>query len=504
MAMAVSNQQSRDAALLRATTELFALGSKHDVDEIRRFEELATHFLGKVSSADRAFVAERLAKAKDAPPSVLRMLGKDLIEIAQPVLRRSESLSEIDLLSIISSTGPAHHRQIAQRGTLPAPVVAALRLAGDPQTISLLAAYPESQPATPRAVEPPAPRPEPAPLPARAARAAAPLPAEAKADATEPKRFATAGRLERDPGAREVFATARAMTAALSLEMETFSIYRPGERKNEAPVELPEAEAAAPQGAAEPPIPVTEPAPLAQTEVETVAPAAPVAADETRAAPTESPAEERAAKEPSEPAPEIVSTSVAPEAIDPLADFLALDARGRLDALARLCGRVGPADPGMTVLDADSAFRVALGSARVSQSARRRQREALIRALADGLKLDTETVTAITDDPSGEALVVLLRAIGLAEAETHQVLLFANPTVADAVDTFFRLARLGAEVGRDAAEKIVAGWRGEASTGRTGHQPLFADMELRRGSHAGHMRAPETAGAVEAERRTAG
>lgn len=294
------------------------------------------------------------------------------------------------------------------------------------------------------------------------------------------------------------------MTAALSLEMESFSIYRPGERKDEPSIALPEIEAAAPEGTADLPDAAPEPAPLPAPEAETVAPAALVLVEETSSVSTESPAEEPAPEKTAEIAPGIVSTAVEPQAIDPLAEFLALDARGRQDALARLCGRVGPADPGMTVLDADSAFRVALGSARVSQSTRRRQREALIRALADGLKLDTETVTSITDDPSGEALVVLLRAIGLAETETHQVLLFANPVIADAVDTFFRLARLSTEVGRDAAEKIVAGWRGEGSPSRSGHQPLFADMELRRGSHAGHMRAPETAGAADAERRTAG
>jgi len=37
-----------------------------------------------------------------------------------------EPLSEIGLLSIISATGPQHHRLIARRANLPAPVVTAL------------------------------------------------------------------------------------------------------------------------------------------------------------------------------------------------------------------------------------------------------------------------------------------------------------------------------------------------------------------------------------------
>src|SRR6185503_11210997 len=129
-----SSQQNRDAALLRATTELFLQELSHDRDEIRRYEELATHFLPRVSAADRAYVAERLAERSDAPTAVIRMLARDAVAIAQFVLRASPVLTSLDLLTVVAATGAEHHRLIAERKNLAADVERALRLMGDVET----------------------------------------------------------------------------------------------------------------------------------------------------------------------------------------------------------------------------------------------------------------------------------------------------------------------------------------------------------------------------------
>ena len=129
--LARANERKRDAALLRATTELFVLEVSHDRDEVRRYSELATHFLPKVSLNDRIFVAERLSICSDAPMHVLRMLARDTIAVASPILLRSPALLTIDLLTIIAATGPEHHRLIAQRATIAPDVRRALLLAGD-------------------------------------------------------------------------------------------------------------------------------------------------------------------------------------------------------------------------------------------------------------------------------------------------------------------------------------------------------------------------------------
>ena len=133
-----SGQKARDAALLRATTELFVQETAHDRDEIRRYEELATHFLPRVAPEDRAFVAERLAARRDAPQSVLRMLAKDRVDIASHVIRHSPALGSLDLLTVIAATGPDHHKLVAERPNLSPEVTHALRLVGDFQTLETL------------------------------------------------------------------------------------------------------------------------------------------------------------------------------------------------------------------------------------------------------------------------------------------------------------------------------------------------------------------------------
>lgn len=133
-----ANEQKRDSALLRATTELFVLDVIHDRDEIRRFEEITTHFLPKVAVADRIFVAERLAVCGDAPPSIIRMLARDVIDVAAPVIKHSSVLGPIDLLAVIAATGAEHHRLIARRSYLSPEVTRALRLTGDATLIAKL------------------------------------------------------------------------------------------------------------------------------------------------------------------------------------------------------------------------------------------------------------------------------------------------------------------------------------------------------------------------------
>jgi len=137
--LARSNQQTRDAALLRATTDLFVRDVRHDRDQIHRFEELATHFLPKVGIADRIHVADRLAACDDAPQTVIRMLARDVIAVATPVIRLSSVLEPFDLLAVIASTGVEHHRLIARRPALGDRVKRALRLTGDPEVLACLA-----------------------------------------------------------------------------------------------------------------------------------------------------------------------------------------------------------------------------------------------------------------------------------------------------------------------------------------------------------------------------
>ncbi|MEJ0097839.1 MAG: DUF2336 domain-containing protein [Bauldia sp.] len=138
--LARASERKRDAALLRATTELFVLDVIHDREEIHRYEELAGHFLPKVSVEDRMFVAERLATSADAPPAIVRMLARDVIQVATPIIRHSTVLGAIDLLGIVAGTGVEHHRLIARRASLPPEVGHALKLAGNMEIVARIEA----------------------------------------------------------------------------------------------------------------------------------------------------------------------------------------------------------------------------------------------------------------------------------------------------------------------------------------------------------------------------
>ncbi len=135
-----STEQARDAALLRATTELFIQEATHDRDEVRRYEELAAHFLPRVALEDRIFVAERLASRRDAPVAIVRMLAKDKLEVARPVLARSSVLGSLDLLTVIAATEAEHHKLIARRPALAPEVERALRIGDNVEVIALLEA----------------------------------------------------------------------------------------------------------------------------------------------------------------------------------------------------------------------------------------------------------------------------------------------------------------------------------------------------------------------------
>jgi len=135
MTLAQARPEERDGTLLRAATALFCQEPAHDRDAVRRYEQLAIHLLPKLKPNDRAFVASLLGGRQDAPPSVMRLLARDAIGVAGPVLRHSKSLSTIDLLGVIATTGVDHHQLIAGRSDLSADVLRALEIARRKQSV---------------------------------------------------------------------------------------------------------------------------------------------------------------------------------------------------------------------------------------------------------------------------------------------------------------------------------------------------------------------------------
>lgn len=330
------SEQSRESAVLRATTDLFVNGEKQGAEEARRYEELASHFLPKVSLTDRAFVAELLADCPSAPPSVLRLLAKDALEVAAPVLKRSAALSSLDLLVIIAATGPMHHRLIAARSGLNADVAKALLMTGDAESAALVDTK----------------------MPGAAREIRLALSSQARSSAP-PAPPATAGQLPGDPSS--------------------------------------------------------------------------------------------------------------------ISQFLSMARQDRLRWLGRLSDRGARAPIRPEARAIEAKLRTAFHTSQIVGFARKGQREELVGAVADSLGLDRFSVQRMIVDPSGEALVVLIKAMGLNDADARQILLLANPNIGLNVEAFFRLADLHGAMELAVAEALVAAWRGERPVLRIGHQSHFSD-----------------------------
>jgi len=384
-----STQQVRDSALLRATTDLFVQEVLHDRDEIRRYEELVTHLLPKVPVADRVHVAERLANRMDAPPSVMRMLGKDRIEVAGLILVRSPVLSALDLLAIIAATGPEHHRYIARRPGLSGDVTKALRISRELDLSGIL----------------------------------------------------------------------DSMDAALS-------------------------------GPDEPVLPdSTDAAPVAGSS------------------PLEAPASVKGASPETRPLTDWVShresISLRSNRFGPQ-NFLDLDRPARLRMMAELATRPPVRRYGGSSDRLDRAFRSILGAAQIVGFARTGDRKGLVDAIADGTEVPAEFVTRCLADATGEPLAVLLKALGLENAQAQQVFLLATSHVGRDVTAFFRVCDIYAAMEPVVAETLIESWRAGHRPLAARHEPLFAENAERRRSGIEPVRERSTPSVQRPERLSGG
>ncbi|WP_428410052.1 DUF2336 domain-containing protein [Hyphococcus sp.] len=84
-------------------------------------------------------LAARFAEAKRAPRTLIAMLARDDIAVAEPLLRHSSALGDADLISIIAAQGDAHHIAIAKRREVAADVADALAQHGGEDALIALA-----------------------------------------------------------------------------------------------------------------------------------------------------------------------------------------------------------------------------------------------------------------------------------------------------------------------------------------------------------------------------
>jgi uncharacterized protein (DUF2336 family) len=111
---------TRRVETLRRVTDLFAGNAVDYSDEhVRVFDDVFQCLVEQIETSARALLAERLAPIAAAPPKIIRTLALDeVIEVAGPVLSKSERLDEATLLEIARTRGQAHLKAISLRRVL--------------------------------------------------------------------------------------------------------------------------------------------------------------------------------------------------------------------------------------------------------------------------------------------------------------------------------------------------------------------------------------------------
>src|SRR6185295_10227399 len=101
--------------LLRVLTDLYVQKPAHTSEEERHYTELALRLIDSVDLQTRATVAKKLGPYSGTPPSVARRLARDVIEVADPILRHTQILTVAELDAVARDFGINHAVVIAAR-----------------------------------------------------------------------------------------------------------------------------------------------------------------------------------------------------------------------------------------------------------------------------------------------------------------------------------------------------------------------------------------------------
>ncbi|RTM10984.1 MAG: DUF2336 domain-containing protein [Hyphomicrobiales bacterium] len=149
--IAIRTEAGRAERLFRAAVSAFCSLTRPSRREIAQLEDLTLPLFDEVSVESRRYVAAALSECEYAPPALVRRLAEEPVEIAAPLLTRSNALSDIDLIALIGRHGLPHARAIARRKELN-PTIADLIRALErptlvkvrpPETVTRLAPKPE-------------------------------------------------------------------------------------------------------------------------------------------------------------------------------------------------------------------------------------------------------------------------------------------------------------------------------------------------------------------------
>lgn len=130
------------AELLRAITQLFTSSCSRLSDEhVALFDDVMGQLLNEIDHSARAAFGIQLAEIPNAPPKIIHALAlDDSIEVAGPILSRSERLDETSLVESAKTKSQDHLLAISRRHLLGDAVTDVLVERGDQQVAISVAA----------------------------------------------------------------------------------------------------------------------------------------------------------------------------------------------------------------------------------------------------------------------------------------------------------------------------------------------------------------------------
>jgi uncharacterized protein (DUF2336 family) len=128
---------ARRVETLRRVTDLFINGAvDYSSEQVGLFDDVFQCLIHHIEASARALLSNRLAPIDNAPPQTVRALAlDDLIEVAAPVLSRSEQLDDDALIETARSKSQAHLMAISTRRVLSDAVTDVLVLRGDDDVV---------------------------------------------------------------------------------------------------------------------------------------------------------------------------------------------------------------------------------------------------------------------------------------------------------------------------------------------------------------------------------
>ena len=129
--------RSQRFTILQKMTDLFLAGADtYSDDHIALFDELMGHLIEQIERQALVELSVRLAPVDRAPSRVVgRLSHDDDIEISGPILRRSNALTDGDLVEIAETKSQAHLSAIAGRATINEQVTDVLIRRGDSDVV---------------------------------------------------------------------------------------------------------------------------------------------------------------------------------------------------------------------------------------------------------------------------------------------------------------------------------------------------------------------------------